>query len=178
MYGIPEFRLPKADRREGSRLPRAAGREARVEPGRRPDRSRSTNCSAQQGFDAVFIGVGAGLPMFLGVPGEDLGGVYSANEYLTRSNLMKAYRFPEYDTPVVRGRQVCVIGGGNVAMDAARTALRLGAETVSDRLPPLARGVAGPGRRDPPRRGGGRRLPAADQSRWRSRATSGAWCGG
>jgi glutamate synthase (NADPH/NADH) small chain len=81
-------------------------------------------------FDAVFIGVGAGLPMFLNVPGEDLGGVYSANEYLTRSNLMKAYQFPRYDTPIIRGRNVCVIGGGNVAMDAARTAIRLGAESV------------------------------------------------
>jgi glutamate synthase (NADPH/NADH) small chain len=84
-----------------------------------------------EGFDAVFIGVGAGLPVFLGMEGEDLGGVYSANEDLTRSNLMKAYRFPEYDTPVVRGRNVTVIGGGNVAMDAARTALRLGAEEVT-----------------------------------------------
>jgi glutamate synthase (NADPH/NADH) small chain len=82
------------------------------------------------GYSAVFIGVGAGLPSFLGIPGEELGGVYSANEYLTRSNLMKAFLFPEYDTPIVRGRTVCVIGGGNVAMDAARTALRLGAENV------------------------------------------------
>lgn len=84
-----------------------------------------------RGFDAVFIGVGAGLPVFLNVPGEDLGGVYSAAEYLTRSNLMRAYLFPEYDTPVVRGRHVSVVGGGNVAMDAARTARRLGAESVS-----------------------------------------------
>ena len=83
-----------------------------------------------EGFDAAFIGVGAGLPTFMGVPGENLGGVYSANEYLTRSNLMKAYDFPNYDTPVVRGRNVCVVGGGNVAMDAARTARRLGGENV------------------------------------------------
>jgi glutamate synthase (NADPH/NADH) small chain len=78
----------------------------------------------------VFIGVGAGLPYFMDVPGENLGGVYSASEYLTRSNLMKAYAFPEYDTPIVRGKNVCVIGGGNVAMDSARTARRLGAENV------------------------------------------------
>jgi glutamate synthase (NADPH/NADH) small chain len=83
------------------------------------------------GYDAVFVGVGAGLPSFLGVEGENLGGIYSANEYLTRSNLMKAYLFPEYDTPLVRGDSVCVIGGGNVAMDAARTALRLGSEKVT-----------------------------------------------
>ena len=83
-----------------------------------------------EGFDAVYVGVGAGLPRFLGVPGENLIGIYSANEYLTRSNLMKAYRFPEYDTPIVRGKNVAVFGAGNVAMDSARTALRMGAEKV------------------------------------------------
>jgi len=82
------------------------------------------------GYQAVFVGTGAGLPRFLGVPGESLIGVYSANEFLTRVNLMRAYLFPEYDTPVKVGRRVAVIGGGNVAMDAARTALRLGAEEV------------------------------------------------
>jgi len=82
------------------------------------------------GFHAVFIGTGAGAPFFLGIPGENLNGVYSANEFLTRSNLMKAYRFPEYDTPIKVGKKVAVIGGGNVAMDSARTALRLGAEEV------------------------------------------------
>jgi glutamate synthase (NADPH/NADH) small chain len=81
-------------------------------------------------YDAVFLGTGAGLPLFLGVPGENLNGVYSANEYLTRSNLMKAYLFPKYDTPIVLGKNVAVIGGGNVAMDSARTALRLGADNV------------------------------------------------
>jgi len=79
-------------------------------------------------FDAVFVGTGAGLPWFMGIPGENYNGIYSANEYLTRSNLMKAYLFPKYDTPIVRGKRVAVIGGGNVAMDSARTALRLGAE--------------------------------------------------
>jgi glutamate synthase (NADPH/NADH) small chain len=83
------------------------------------------------GFDAIFLGTGAGLPMFLNIPGENLNGVYSANEFLTRVNLMKAYLFPEYDTPVKIGKKVAVIGGGNVAMDAARCALRLGADNVT-----------------------------------------------
>jgi len=84
----------------------------------------------EEGYDAVFIGVGAGLPRFMNIPGENLVGIYSANEYLTRSNLMKAYLFPEYDTPIAIGKNVAVIGGGNVAMDAARTAMRLGADRV------------------------------------------------
>ena len=82
-------------------------------------------------FNAVFIGVGAGTPQFLNIDGENLGGVYSSNEYLTRMNLMKAYRFPEYDTPMPRGNRVAVFGGGNVAMDCARTAMRTGASEVS-----------------------------------------------
>ena len=82
------------------------------------------------GYDAVFLGIGAGAPRFLNVPGENLSGVYSANEYLTRVNLMKAYKFPEYDTPIKKGRKVAVVGGGNVAMDAARSAMRLGADEV------------------------------------------------
>ena len=82
------------------------------------------------GYDAVFLGTGAGLPMFMNIPGENLCGIYSANEFLTRTNLMKAYLFPEYDTPLSTGRRVAVIGGGNVAMDSARCALRLGAEEV------------------------------------------------
>jgi glutamate synthase (NADPH/NADH) small chain len=81
-------------------------------------------------YDACFIATGAGLPLFLGIPGENLNGIYSANEFLTRANLMKSYLFPEYDTPIKRGKRVAVIGGGNVAMDAARVALRLGAEEV------------------------------------------------
>jgi glutamate synthase (NADPH/NADH) small chain len=81
-------------------------------------------------YDAVFLGLGAGLPQFMGIPGENLSGVYSANEYLTRSNLMKAYLFPQYDTPIARGKNVAVFGAGNVAMDSARTALRLGADVV------------------------------------------------
>ena len=81
-------------------------------------------------FDAVFIATGAGLPHFMNIPGENLNGVYSSNEFLTRCNLMKAYRFPEYATPINVGKKVAVVGGGNVAMDSARTALRLGAEKV------------------------------------------------
>ena len=85
----------------------------------------------EMGYDAIFLGIGAGLPRFLGIPGENLKGVITANEYLTRVNLMKAYNFPKYKTPIVKGKNVTVIGGGNVAMDSARTALRLGGETVT-----------------------------------------------
>jgi glutamate synthase (NADPH/NADH) small chain len=84
----------------------------------------------EQGYDAVFVGVGAGLPSFLNVPGENLIGIYSANEYLTRANLMKGYLYPQYDTPIIKGKNVVVFGAGNVAMDSARTAMRLGAERV------------------------------------------------
>ena len=105
-----------------------------------------------QEYDAVFIGSGAGLPKFLGIEGENLNGVFSANEYLTRVNLMKAYD-PDYDTPVWRGNKVVVLGGGNVAMDAARTALRLGAQEVmshrrsKQEMPCRRRSRARPGRR-------------------------------
>lgn len=130
MYGIPEFRLPKAIVQKEVNFLERLGVEFRLNEvvGKAVD---VDELLGPEGYDAVFIGVGAGLPVFLNVPGEDLGGIYSASEYLTRSNLMKAYRFPEYDTPVVRGRHVSVIGGGNVAMDSARMAIRLGAETVS-----------------------------------------------
>jgi len=129
MYGIPEFRLPKAIvEKEVDYLVRLG---MKLELNQVVGQTVTIDeLFEQHGYGAVFIGVGAGLPMFLGVDGEDLGGVYSANEYLTRSNLMKAYLFPEYDTPLVRGNRVCVIGGGNVAMDSARTALRLGADEV------------------------------------------------
>ncbi|MDY6832100.1 MAG: NADPH-dependent glutamate synthase [Thermodesulfobacteriota bacterium] len=126
VYGIPEFRLPKEIVfSEVDGLETLGGKvETNVVVGR----SVTVDELFEQGYDAVFLGVGAGLPMFLNVPGENLAGVFSANEYLTRTNLMKAYRFPEYDTPVIRGKNVVTVGGGNVAMDAARTALRLGAE--------------------------------------------------
>jgi glutamate synthase (NADPH/NADH) small chain len=127
MYGIPEFRLPKAivEHEVGYLIRLGVQIELNQVIGK-----TITIEELLDDFSAVFIGVGAGLPMFLNLPGEDLGGVYSANEYLTRSNLMRAYLFPQYDTPIIRGRNVCVIGGGNVAMDAARTAIRLGAESV------------------------------------------------
>ncbi len=127
MYGIPEFRLPKAVvQAEIENLKKlgveivvnaVVGKIATVD-----------ELMGEWGYDAVFIGTGAGLPHFMNIPGENACGVYSANEFLTRTNLMKAYLFPDYDTPIRVGRRVAVLGGGNVAMDAARTALRLGAE--------------------------------------------------
>jgi len=126
MYGIPEFRLPKAIvKREIDGLCRMG---VRVRVNEVIGRVATIGEMLAKEFDAVFIGTGAGLPQFLGVPGESLNGVYSANEFLTRTNLMRAYRFPEYDTPLRLGRRVVTVGGGNVAMDSARTALRLGAE--------------------------------------------------
>lgn len=126
-YGIPEFRLPKRD-----------VVQAEIENVRKLGVSIETNViigksvtvdqlMGEEGFQAVFIGSGAGLPKFMGIPGENANGVFSANEYLTRSNLMKAFR-EDYDTPIAAGKKVVVVGGGNVAMDAARTALRLGAQ--------------------------------------------------
>lgn len=130
MYGIPEFRLPKniVEAEVGYLLKLGVELRTNEVIGKTITVDELLN---EEGFDAVYIGVGAGLPSFMGTPGEDLGGIYSANEYLTRSNLMKAYKFPECDTPIVRGKNVCVVGGGNVAMDAARTALRLGADSVT-----------------------------------------------
>jgi len=126
-YGIPDFRLPpEVTRREIQYLREmgvqimtsfVAGRTATID-----------SLLTDMGFDAVFLGTGAGLPRFMDIPGENLVGIYSANEFLTRVNLMKAYRFPEFDTPVIRGKRVAVIGAGNVSMDSARCALRLGAE--------------------------------------------------
>jgi glutamate synthase (NADPH/NADH) small chain len=127
VYGIPEFRLPKnIIYREVDYLIKC-GVELKLDfvVGK-----TATIDQLLKDFDAVYIGTGAGLPWFMNIPGENLNGVYSANEYLTRANLMKAYLFPEYDTPIVRGKRVAVIGGGNVAMDCARTALRLGADEV------------------------------------------------
>jgi glutamate synthase (NADPH/NADH) small chain len=125
VYGIPEFRLPKKIvAQEVERLKEAGVQiECNVVIGR-----TYTIPELQQKFDAIFIANGAGLPVFMNVPGENLKGVYSANEYLTRINLMAAYQFPRSDTPVLQGRRVAVVGGGNVAMDAVRTAKRLGAE--------------------------------------------------
>lgn len=128
VYGIPEFRLPKAIVAAEIDYLEQLGVE--VMTSQVIGRIATVDELLDEGYDAVFLGTGAGLPSFMDIPGENLNGVYSANEYLTRSNLMKAYLFPEYDTPIVRGRNVAVIGGGNVAMDAARTAMRLGADNV------------------------------------------------
>ncbi|MEJ5362301.1 MAG: NADPH-dependent glutamate synthase [Spirochaetota bacterium] len=128
VYGIPEFRLPKDIVQYEIDALRAMG--VTIELSRVIGTAETVNDLLSSGFDAVFVATGAGLPLFLDIPGENLQGVYSANEYLTRSNLMKAYRFPEYDTPIVRGARVAVVGGGNVAMDSARTALRLGSKEV------------------------------------------------
>jgi glutamate synthase (NADPH) small chain len=127
VYGIPEFRLPKAIVEAEVNYLKKMGVKFITNYVIGKIRTVDTVLSE---YDAVFLGTGAGLPLFLGVPGENLNGVYSANEYLTRSNLMKAYLFPKYDTPIVLGKNVAVIGGGNVAMDSARTALRLGADNV------------------------------------------------
>lgn len=129
-YGIPEFRLPKDDivKKEIANLEKLGVTiEVDVVVGQL---YTIDELMEEEGFDAVFVGTGAGLPHFMNIPGENLNGVYSANEFLTRCNLMKAYRFPEYATPLRVGNAVAVVGGGNVAMDAARTALRLGAEHV------------------------------------------------
>ncbi|HDH57656.1 MAG TPA: NADPH-dependent glutamate synthase [Bacteroidetes bacterium] len=128
MYGIPEFRLPKAIVEAEVDYVKKLGVEIIYDAviGR-----YMTIDEMLKNYDSIFIGTGAGLPYFMNIPGENLNGVYSANEYLTRSNLMRAYRFPEYDTPIAVSKKVAVLGGGNVAMDAARTALRLGAEEVT-----------------------------------------------
>ena len=128
-YGIPEFRLPTSVVEEDLDFVMSLGVKfvLIVAVGQ----TSTVEQLWDEGYLAIFAGSGAGLPYFLGIPGENSAGVYSANEFLTRVNLMKAYLFPEYDTPIKIGRRVCVIGGGNVAMDAARTAVRLGAEKVT-----------------------------------------------
>ncbi len=130
VYGIPEFRLPKAIVETEIEVLGKMG--VKFEPNVVVGQTITIDeMFDEEGFDAVFVATGAGLPWFLGVPGEDLNGVYSANEYLTRANLMNAYKFgEESDTPIAPSKVVAVVGGGNVAMDAARTALRLGAEKV------------------------------------------------
>ena len=127
VYGIPEFRLPKAIVQKEVDTLRALGVD--IETNVVIGKTITIDELFEDGYEAVFVGSGAGLPRFMGIPGESLKGVYSANEFLTRSNLMKAYR-TDSDTPILRAKRVAVVGGGNVAMDAARTALRLGAEHV------------------------------------------------
>ena len=127
VYGIPEFRLPK-DAVVEKEVENVKSLGVKIETNVVIGKSTTVDAlMEEEGFEAVFIGSGAGLPMFMGIPGENANGVFSANEYLTRNNLMKAFR-DDYDTPIAKGKKVAVVGGGNVAMDAARTALRLGAE--------------------------------------------------
>ncbi len=127
VYGIPEFRLPK-DTVVKKEIENVVSLGVKIETNVVIGKSTTIDeLMEEEGFDAVFIGSGAGLPKFMGIPGENANGVFSANEYLTRSNLMKAFD-KEYDTPIIAGKKVGVVGGGNVAMDAARTALRLGAQ--------------------------------------------------
>ncbi|MGI6169135.1 MAG: NADPH-dependent glutamate synthase [Christensenellales bacterium] len=128
MYGIPEFRLPKALVQQEIDTVKDLG--VKIETNMVVGKVFTIEELKEQGYEGIFIGTGAGLPSFMNIPGENLNGVYSSNEFLTRINLMKAYDFPNADTPVFVGKQVAVVGGGNVAMDAARCAKRLGAETV------------------------------------------------
>jgi glutamate synthase (NADPH/NADH) small chain len=128
MYGIPEFRLPKEIVQAEVKYVESLGADLVLDSV--IGKIDTVDELLASGYDAVFLGTGAGLPMFMNIPGENLCGIYSANEFLTRTNLMKAYLFPVYDTPLSVGKRVAVIGGGNVAMDSARCALRLGAEEV------------------------------------------------
>jgi len=128
MYGIPEFRLPKEIVQGEVEYVTSLG--VKLELNSVVGKITTIDELLDNGYHAVFLGTGAGLPMFMNIPGENLNGIYSANEFLTRVNLMKAYLFPGYDTPVKVGKKVAVIGGGNVAMDSARCALRLGADDV------------------------------------------------
>ncbi|MEK6647108.1 MAG: NADPH-dependent glutamate synthase [Candidatus Firestonebacteria bacterium] len=125
IYGIPEFRLPKEIVKAEVNYLKKLGAEIILDSV--ISKIYTVDELLKNGYDAVFLGIGAGLPMFLNIPGENLNGIYSANEYLTRMNLMKAYNL-KYDTPIIKSKKVAVIGGGNVAMDSARAALRLGAE--------------------------------------------------
>ena len=125
-YGIPEFRLPKDIVYRECDYVESLGAELKLDYV--IGKTMTIDDMLENGHDAVFVANGAGLPVFMNIPGENLNGVFSANEFLTRANLMKAFKFPEYDTPIKVGKKVAVVGGGNVAMDAARTALRLGAD--------------------------------------------------
>jgi glutamate synthase (NADPH/NADH) small chain len=127
-YGIPEFRLPKSIVATEVKYVQSLGVDLKLNSV--VGKLYTLDEMLADGFDAIFLGTGAGLPMFMNIPGENLNGVYSANEFLTRTNLMKAYLFPEYDTPIMIGKRVAVVGAGNVAMDSARCALRLGADEV------------------------------------------------
>ncbi len=161
VYGIPEFRLPKSIVEAETGNLRHLG--VKFELNSIVGKLYGLTELFDLGFDAVYVATGAGLPGFMGLPGENLCNIVSANEYLTRVNLMKAYLFPEYDTPAPLGTRVAVVGGGNVAMDCARTALRMGAREVTHRLQADARRDAGARGGDPPRRAGGPALRVPHQ---------------
>jgi glutamate synthase (NADPH/NADH) small chain len=126
VYGIPEFRLPK--KIVASEIKNLEKMGVKLVKNFVVGRTATIDDLKEEGFEAFYVGSGAGLPKFMNIPGENLINIYSSNEYLTRVNLMKAFKFPEYDTPIVKGRHVAIIGGGNTAMDSVRTAKRLGAE--------------------------------------------------
>jgi glutamate synthase (NADPH/NADH) small chain len=128
VYGIPEFRLPKAIVQQEVDFVKSLGVDLKLNM--IVGKTYTIDELLDSGYKSIFVGTGAGLPYFMGIPGENFNGVYSANEYLTRVNLMKAYLFPQWDTPVIKGNIVSVVGGGNVALDSARTAKRLGAKKV------------------------------------------------
>ena len=128
VYGIPEFRLPKAIVQQEVDFVKSLGVDLKLNM--IVGKTYTIDELLDSGYKSIFVGTGAGLPYFMGIPGENFNGVYSANEYLTRVNLMKAYLFPKWDTPVIKGNIVSVVGGGNVALDSARTAKRLGAKKV------------------------------------------------
>ncbi len=128
VYGIPEFRLPKSIVQAECDV--LADMGVKFNNSMVIGKTDTVDELFEMGYDAIFVGTGAGLPNFMGIPGENLIGIYSSNEYLTRSNLMRAFDFPIYDTPIIRGKNVAVLGGGNTAMDSVRTALRLGADNA------------------------------------------------
>ena len=165
IYGIPEFRLPKSIVKEEVDNLRRMGVEfeTNVVVGKSVTLDELMRV---EGYDAIFVATGAGLPMFLGVPGEHLNGVYSANEFLTRTNLMRAYQFPEFDEPIYdcRDRDVIVVGGGNTAMDAVRTARRLGAKTATLVYRRSEAEMPARARRSETRARRGHRVPHVDQS--------------
>ncbi len=161
MYGIPEFRLPKAIVQKEIDTLKDLG--VAFVLNFVVGRSETIDELFGDGYEAIFVGSGAGLPTFIGVPGENANGVYSANEYLTRINLMKAYK-ANADTPIYHAKKVAVVGGGNVAMDAARCAKRMGAEEVYIRVPPFREGASGPSRGDSPREGRGRCIQVPDRA--------------
>ena len=161
VYGIPEFRLPKAIVQREVDYVQKLG--VKIKPNTIVGQTATVDELFAEGYDAIFVGTGAGLPYFLNIPGENLNGVYSANEFLTRANLMKAYLFPEYDTPIRMAKNVAVVGGGNVAMDSARVAKRLGADHVYLIYRRSQGRDAREGGGGPPRRRGGHRFPPAHE---------------